>query len=257
MNQYVVIYDNKLRKFDEVKKLEGKRDLSVVIPTYNEEGNVIPLIKEITNSLKGFNFEIVIVDDASKDNTQKILTKRAKNDSNVVAVFRKKIKGILSAQEDGIKFCRGNTVVLMDADLSHPPKMIPKMLEYIPEYDFVSASRYVKDGGMKGLPWYHYISTLMFNKLIRFIMFQKITDYTCVFHAIKKDKLMQILPKRDAVAGEFDLDLFYYANKKRLKIKEIPYTYIYRREGKSKSKSMLVLAYIYGWRALRLRLFGK
>ena len=52
MKQYVVIYDNKLRKFDEVKKLEGKKDLSVVIPTYNEECNVIPLIQEITNSLK-------------------------------------------------------------------------------------------------------------------------------------------------------------------------------------------------------------
>ena len=257
IKQYTVIHNNKLNVFKEVKQLAGKKDVSVVIPTYNEEGNVIPLIEEITKSLKGYTFEIVIVDDASKDKTQTILKKRAKKDRNLVAVFRKGIKGILSAQKDGIKFCRGNIVVLMDADLSHPPKVIPKMLEYIPEYDFVSASRYINGGGMKGLPYYHYMSTLVFNSVIRLFMGLKITDFTGVFHAIKKDKLMKILPKSDALAGEFDLDMFYYAKKKKLKVKEIPFTYVYRTEGSTKSRSMVSLAFVYGLRALKLRLFDK
>ena len=121
MKQYTTIYDSKEHTFNGVKQLSGKKDVSVVIPSYNEEGNIIPLIEGITKSLKGYNFEIVVVDDASKDKTQKLLTKRAKKDRNLVAIFRKGIKGILSAQIDGINFCRGNIVVLMDADFSHPP----------------------------------------------------------------------------------------------------------------------------------------
>ncbi len=257
MKQYTVIYDNKLKVFNEVRKLALKKKVWVVIPSYNEEGNVIPLVEGITKSLKGYNFEIVIVDDASKDNTQKILTKRAKKDKNLVAVFRKGIKGILSAQVDGIKFCRGNIVVLMDADFSHPPETIPEMLKYIPKYDFVSASRYLNKGGMKGLPKKHYFSTNLFNLTMKLVMGLEVTDFTGVFHAIKKDKLLKILPKSNALAGEFDLDMLYYAKKKKLKFKEIPFTYIYRAEGTSKSRRMRKLAFIYGARALKLRLFGR
>ncbi len=257
MKQYTTIYDSKEHTFNGVKQLSGKKDVSVVIPSYNEEGNIIPLIEGITKSLKGYNFEIVVVDDASKDKTQKLLTKRAKKDRNLVAIFRKGIKGILSAQIDGINFCRGNIVVLMDADFSHPPKVIPAMLKYIPEYDFISGSRYIKGGGIKGMPYYHYVSTWIFNRIIKLFIGLNVTDFTGVFHAIKRDKLMQILPRKDALAGEFDLDMFHHAKKKKLRFREIPFTYVYRTEGSSKSRSMISLAFIYGARALKLRLFGK
>lgn len=256
MKQYTVIYNNKPHCFSGVKKLTGKKDISVIVPSYNEEENIIPLIKRVTKSLKGYNSEIIIVDDNSKDKTQYVLKKIAKKNKNLVAVFRKGVKGILSAQIDGIKFCRGDIVVMMDADLSHPPEVIPKMLKYIPEYDFVSASRYLKGGGMQGVPKKHYLSTRLFNFVMRQIMGLKATDFTGVFHAIKKDKLLKILPKSDALAGEFNIDMIYYAKKKKLKFKEIPFTYIYREKGNSKSRKMENLAFIYGVRALKIKLFG-
>jgi len=80
------------------------------------------------------------------------------------------------------------------------------------------------------------------------------TDFTGVFHAIRKDKLMKIIPRRDAKAGEFDIDLLYNAKKRRYTFKEIPFVYVYRTEGTSKSKSMTKLAFIYGLRAVRVRL---
>ena len=258
MKKYTIVSDGKKSVLNEINTLNGRRDISIVIPSYNEEGNIIPMIKGITKALKDkYSFEIIWVDDNSKDKTKEILSKAALKDKNIVTVFREGIKGIWSAQLDGVRISRGKAIVLMDADMSHPPEVIPKLVEYLPEYHFVSASRYIKGGDISGMPWHHHMSTWIFNRLIRFLMAQGVRDYTCVFHAIKKDKLMQILPKGKSVAGEFDLDLFYHANKKRLKIKEIPYTYIYRKEGKSKSKSMLVLAWIYGWRALRLRFFGR
>jgi dolichol-phosphate mannosyltransferase len=258
MKKYTIISDAKKIMVKEVKKLSGKKDISIVIPSYNEEDNIPKLIQGISTSLKDkYDFEIVIVDDASKDNTKKILSNIAFRDKNVVAVFREGIRGIMSAQMDGVMLSRGKVIVFMDADLSHPPNVIPKMMEFIPEYDFVSASRYIKEGGMKGIPIKHYISTNLFNLGMKLIMGLKATDYTGVFHAIKKDNLMQILPKKDALAGEFDLDLLYNAKRKHLKFKEVPFTYTYRIEGASKSKKMRNLAYIYGTRALKLRLFGR
>lgn len=257
MKKYTIISDNKQQVLNEVKPLKGTKDISVVIPSYNEEGNILPMIKRITKALKGrYSFEVIWVDDNSKDKTQDILTKLAKKDSNAVAVFREGIRGIWSAQLDGIKLSRGKVTVLMDADLSHPPEIIPKMMDNIPKYDFISASRYIFGGGMKGIPFHHYLSTNIFNRIIKLTMGLKATDYTGVYHAIKKDKLMQILPKSDALAGEFDLDMLYYAKKKKLKFKEVPFTYIYRTEGSSKSRKMTNLAFIYGMRALKLRLFG-
>ncbi|MCK5282729.1 MAG: glycosyltransferase [Nanoarchaeota archaeon] len=257
MRKYTIISDTKERISNGINPLSGKRDISVVIPSYNEEGNVVRLIEGVTKALKGnYSFEVVIVDDASKDKTKEVLSERARKDANTVAVFREGVRGILSAQVDGINLCRGETVVLMDADMSHPPNVIPKMMEHIPEYDFVSASRYINGGGMKGLPIKHQISTILFNTVMRAVMGVNATDFTGVFHAIKKDKLMKILPKKNALAGEFDLDMLYYARKKKLRFKEVPFTYVYRVEGNSKSRKMRDLAYIYGTRALKLRLFG-
>jgi dolichol-phosphate mannosyltransferase len=258
MKEYTIIADTKITVKSEVSRLKGKKDVSVVIPSYNEQDNIVKLHEGISKAIgKKYSFETIVVDDDSKDGTQKLLKKKALKDKNLVAVFRKGVRGIWNAQLDGVKLARGKTIVFMDADFSHPPEKIPELLAQIPKYDFVSASRYIKEGGMRGIPPKHYFSTNMFNLLIKIFMGLKATDYTGVFHAIKKDKLMKILPKSDALAGEFDLDLLYYAKKQRLKFKEVPFTYIYRQEGASKSRRMRNLAYIYGMRALKLRLFGR
>ncbi len=258
MKKYTIISDSKLSVSDKVTPLRGTKDVSVVIPSYNEEGNVVRLIEGITKAIgKEYSFEVVIVDDASTDRTKEVLSRKALKDKNVVAVFREGIRGIWSAQLDGVRLSRGKSIIFMDADFSHPPEKIPDLLKWIPEYDFVSASRYIKGGGMKNVPFKHHIATIMFNMGMKLIMGLTATDYTGVFHAIKKDKLMRILPKSDSVGGAFDLDLLYYAKKRRLKFKEVPFVYVYRMQGKSKSRKMRQLAFIYGIRALRLRLFGR
>jgi len=257
VREYIIYANTRRQVMEAPSRLPGTTEVSVVIPSYNEEGNIIRLIDAISSALKGRNFEIVVVDDASKDRTQELLALRAKADSRLVAVFRKGVRGIWSAQYDGIIFSRGKTIVFMDADLSHPPKVIPSMLAHIPMYDFVSASRFISGGGIRRMPLIHYLSTNLFNRVIRIIMGVPATDYTGVFHAIKKDVLLSILPKSDSVGGAFDLDLLYYVHKKGYTFKEVPFVYIYRTEGDSKSLSMRMLAFAYGIRALRLRVTGR
>ncbi|MFH1182164.1 MAG: glycosyltransferase [Candidatus Woesearchaeota archaeon] len=232
-------------------------DVSVVLPTYNEEANVKRLISELGNVLKGYEYEIVVVDDNSKDKTPEIIDRYAAK-GVVAALHRYGIRGIFSAINDGIKVAEGKTVVIMDADFSHPPSLLPQLLSKIPDYDVVSGSRFCKGGGINA-PSLRKFSTLAFNTAIRFILGAKITDWTGGFHAIRKDAYEQLKFKYPASWGEFDLELLYRAKKAKLKIFEVPFVYNFREEGASKSAEgfsfFFGYAIKYGLRAIRLRFF--
>src|SRR3989344_1267101 len=132
----------------------GERKLSVVIPTYNEEC-ISKLVDAIEDNLRKTsmkdNYEIIIVDDGSKDKTPAIMDELAKDRKrNVVALHRKGIRGLFSAVRDGISIANGKHILTMDADFSHPPEIIPKMLSHADKHDIVSGSRFVKGGKMEG-----------------------------------------------------------------------------------------------------------
>lgn len=237
-----------------------KRSVSVIVPTYNEEGNIGRLIEEVSVNLArhGFSdFEIVVVDDASEDNTPSIMDRNSES-GKVAAVHRKGIRGIFSAIMDGVKVARSDVVVIMDADFSHPPSKIPELLRKMDDdnFDLVSASRFTKGGGIEA-PFGRKLSTIIFNSVIRLVMGGVVTDWTGGFHAVRRDKLLTLSFKYPAKWGEFDLELLYRAKKSGLKISEIPFTYSFREEGKSKSAERLGFfigyAWLYGKRVLQLR----
>ncbi len=88
MKNYTIIFDKKTSTVSDISSLKGKKDISVVIPSYNEEENIINLIDKIADSLKDkYSFEVIIVDDASTDNTEKVLADKAKKDGANVIVF--------------------------------------------------------------------------------------------------------------------------------------------------------------------------
>ena len=116
----------------------AEAEVSIILPTYNEEGGIFRLIKEIAAELHGKNFNILGVDDESKDKTQSLVLDAIKMDFPVYLVSRKK-KGVFSAQMDGAKLANSKIIIFMDADFSHPPKTIPQMLEYIPKKRLITA----------------------------------------------------------------------------------------------------------------------
>ena len=105
---------------------------SIIIPTLNESKNIELLINEIRGSLKDrYSDEIVVVDDNSPDGTYKIVKEISKKDKRIVPVCRVGKKGLSSAILKGFGHAKGEILGVMDADLSHPPKLIPKMVDGI------------------------------------------------------------------------------------------------------------------------------
>lgn len=124
-----------------------KEMLSLVIPTYNEKENLTPLVERISKALTGYDYEIILVDDNSKDGTIDIANDLAKRYS-VKLFVRREEKGLGTAVIHGIKQASGNIIGVMDADLQHPPEVLPALLKAVEAgADMVFASRYIEGGG--------------------------------------------------------------------------------------------------------------
>jgi polyisoprenyl-phosphate glycosyltransferase len=145
--------------------------LSIVVPCYNEEAGV----KEFYNRVKrvlceetSYPFDLIFVDDASKDSTLKILKEIADNDSNVTVISLGRNFGHQAALTAGLDVAQGNIVITMDSDLQHPPDVIPQMLlKYESGYDVVYAIRNIADN----ISWMKRITSNLF-----YILINRITD---------------------------------------------------------------------------------
>lgn len=128
--------------------------VSVVVPTRNEEGNIRPLVDRVSAALREVDFELCFVDD-SDDATVDLLLALEAERANVRAVIRRgreRAGGLSTAVVTGLRTARGRFVCVMDADLQHPPELIPKLLApAIAGADLVVASRYIRGGGNQGL----------------------------------------------------------------------------------------------------------
>ncbi|MGH7686444.1 MAG: glycosyltransferase, partial [Candidatus Dormibacteria bacterium] len=127
--------------------------VSLVVPTRNEADNVAPLVARLSAALEGVEFELVFVDD-SDDATSELLASLERERPDVKAVIRRgadRAGGLATAVLTGIRHARGTFVCVMDADLQHPPEVIPLLLDRATAgADLVVASRYTRDGGGTG-----------------------------------------------------------------------------------------------------------
>jgi len=120
------------------------KKLSIVIPAYNEENNIAHLVAELNKSLvsTGYDYEYIFVNDGSKDNTLRELKVQAEAHPNVYYIELSKNFGKDYALKAGIDMAKGDAVITMDADLQHPPHLLPKMLKYWEEgYDIIYTYR--------------------------------------------------------------------------------------------------------------------
>jgi len=126
------------------------KTISIIVPTYNERNNITPLVERIAHALSNYDYEVVFVDDNSVDGTAEaagaLSTKYP-----VKVIVRQHKRGLASAVVDGLKHVTGQIVGVIDADLQHPPEVIPDLLREIESgADIVIASRYVKGGACQG-----------------------------------------------------------------------------------------------------------
>ncbi|MCS7143316.1 MAG: glycosyltransferase [Aigarchaeota archaeon] len=195
--------------------------VSIVIPTINEAQNIPVIFERIKNTLKGYKYEIVVVDDNSSDDTVGIATslgaKVIKHD------FR---RGVGYSVMEGAVNSRGDIVVIMDADGSHDPAILPNLVRMVEDkYDVAKASRFIHGGHMEE----RVISTVLFNIIAKMLLNIKVNDITGGYLAAKKE-CFNIHPFFND--GRWIL-WFMFSNRTR-KIIEVPYIYRKRVTGYSK-----------------------
>ena len=256
MKAYKYVGYGKKLEFDELRKpVSRKKEISIVLPTYNEEGNIGRLVRGINKVMSKTkyknSYEIVIVDDNSSDKTSEMIDKLSKKDK-VVALHRYKDKGIFSAVLAGVKIANGKYILNMDSDFNHPPEYILRLLKYKDKYDIVLCSRFVKGGDMPSTFISKY-GAIGINRIISNILHLGINDGNGGFHIMKKSDFDRIKFRYEVVFGEFGFELFYRARRLGLKIKEVPFVYRIRDSGESGMGNKLKMSYVYLKRALQLR----
>ena len=202
---------------------------SIVIPVFNEDSNLGPLVSDIYSALSSYresDFEIIIVDDASTDHSLKRLKLLANENDNLTVISFKKRSGQTAAMMAGAKEATGDLTVFMDGDRQNDPKDISKLIDTISEdVDVVSGWRKNrKDSFFKRI----FLSTLA-NRLISGLMGLKLNDYGCSLKVFKSDVLKPL-----KIYGEMHrfLPLFCFWN--GATIKEVEVGHHPRLEGESK-----------------------
>lgn len=216
--------------------------ISVIIPSYNEAGNIATLINQISLALTGKIYEIIVVDDNSPDKTWELVTNIAKNNRRVKLIKRLNERGLTSALNRGIQASRGEIIGWLDADLSHPPALLKKMLSYFPGFDVVVASRYVAGGADKRREHLAVILSRIINRLARFCLYRDFTDYTSGYILLKKNYLPNLNLQGDY--GEYFIDLIFRLKQAGAKIKEVGYINLSRSSGQSKTTTSRGIKYL-------------
>ena len=203
------------------------------------------------------DFNLLVVDDNSTDGTIEYLEKLKKEKNNIDILRRPRKMGLGTAYVDGFKKViplKPDFILQMDADLSHNPEIIPKMLKKIKDYDIIIGSRYVSGINVINWPMSRLLLSYYANFYARFVTGLKIKDVTGGFKLFRRKVLENIcLEKIRSDGYAFQIEMNYRISKKGFKIKEIPIIFIDRHSGTSKMNKKIM------WEALRivwfLRLF--
>lgn len=227
-------------------------DVSIILPTYNEKDNIFLLVNSIKKNLKKNNYEIIIVDDNSPDNTGQECLRKFKNDKSLKVFLNKERTGFAKSILKGIKNSTKNKVIVMDTDFTHDPILIPKMLRLSSEYNIIIGSRYCAGGYMED--HVHSKLSYFYNLLLKIILKTQVQDNLGGYFCISKKMLNRLPQKRIFYGyGEYFFRLLFYGLKINFTILEIPAIYKKRVKGKSKS-NFIYMFYKYFIEALKLRL---
>ncbi len=242
-----------------LETMEKKPLVSIIIPTYNESQNILNILKSIGEIIpKNVLTEAIVVDDNSPDGTGKIVEDYLKNVKKIAGytvdiIHRKTKNGLSSAILSGIQRAGGETIVVMDSDLSHPPQIIPKMIEMLKQYqcDMVVASRYITGGHITGWTKKRKLISKVATIIAKKGLGVQTNDPMSGFFAFRKGILKGL--NFDALGYKILLEIL--VKRRGLHVKEIPYTFQNRKFGSSKLNSSTILDYIKSvWKLYR---YGK
>lgn len=164
-------------------------EISIVVPVFNEEENLPVLIPQVAEVLRsvGKTYEMIFVDDGSTDRSRQLLKEMFARYPQIRILGFKKNCGETAAGAAGLREARGEIVITIDADLQNDPKDIPRMLEYLKDYDMVTGWRQKRDDS-----WVKRVTSRIANRIRNQISGESIRDSGCTFRAYKRGCLRDI-----------------------------------------------------------------
>ncbi len=229
--------------------------VSVILPTYNERANIVPLVREVLATLEaaGRSAQVVVVDDDSPDGTAAAVEDAFGGEPRVKLVVRRGERGLATALWRGVCEAGGEVLVFMDSDFNHHPRYLPPLLELLEQGAQVAVgSRYLPGGGMATSRLRWWLSGL-FNRMVRLRLGLGTTDNLSGFIAIPRRELLA-LPVEELFQGYGDwaIRLLWWAHWRGLAVRETAVVYQPRLGGRSKTR--FLPTFLSYWREVsRLR----
>ena len=201
-------------------------EISVVVPVYNEEGNLPVLIPALVEVLKnlGRSYEMIFVDDGSSDESRRILKEMASEHASLRILRFKENRGLSTALVAGMREARGEIIVTLDSDLQNDPADIPQLLECLDHYDMATGWRQKRED-----TWLKKISSKIGNAVRNWLSGENIQDSACTLRAFKKECIQEI-----PVFNGMHRFLSTLVKMRGFGIIEVPVAHHPRRFGKSK-----------------------
>lgn len=221
---------------------QGIDPVLVVIPTYNERENIGPILERLLKALPDVN--ALVVDDGSPDGTGAIADELAKADERIQVMHRTEKAGLGAAYVAGFRWGLAReyaTIVEMDADGSHAPEDLPRVLEALDDADLSIGSRYVPGGSTVNWPMRRKLLSWVANFYAKIALGTKINDITAGFRAYRRTVLEKLPLDEIASRGYcFQIDLAFRTKLAGFEVVEVPITFTEREIGQSKMSGSVV-----------------
>ncbi|KAI2810590.1 hypothetical protein RDWZM_002476 [Blomia tropicalis] len=236
----------------------AKVEYTILLPTYNESENLPIIIWLLNQYLSDYAFEVIIIDDNSPDGTLGVAKQLQKiyGEDKLILKPRSGKLGLGTAYVYGLKFARGQCIIIMDADLSHHPKFIPQFIEKQAQTqaDIVTGTRYSGNGGVYGWDFKRKLISRGANYLTTVLLRPGVSDLTGSFRLYKRDVLRQLVEQNQSKGYAFQMEMMVLARTMGFKISEVPISFVDRVYGQSKMGGDEIIKFATGLLSLFWRL---
>jgi dolichyl-phosphate beta-glucosyltransferase len=209
--------------------------VSVVVPAYNEEGRIGESLLKIKSYMEaaGFGFEVVVVDDGSRDRTAEVVGELAGEDARLRLVTNEKNLGKGGAVRRGVMASCGDVVLFSDADLSTPIEEFEKLLPWVETHGLVIASRSLPDSNViVHQPLYRELMGRIYNLFVQALLVRGFVDTQCGFKLMTRPAALGIFERARIRSFSFDVEMIVLAKRLGYAVKEVPVCWVNSRASK-------------------------
>lgn len=226
----------------DLRSVEGNREveseIGIILPTYCEAGNIRKLVDEIENL--DLNLSILVIDDSSPDGTAEVVRRLQSKYGNILTFVRPGKFGLGTAITNGFNIFLSlknppQYMVTMDADYSHNPKDVPRVVAAAKEGKGLAiGSRYCRGGGIENWSLLRLVTSHVANLLASILVKAKIHDYTSGLRCYSTNLVRSMVGDLHSETYEIQIETIRQARKRRYDVREVPMTFVNRKKGKSK-----------------------